>query len=1463
MIKNLKAQKSPDRDGTPQEGRRQQALSPDYVAIDDRSIEALIASAQRLAKTLRFEGENVVNWEAFLLDEITEYRKKTDQQQASQRRRWAKELAAYLRNPDSINHDPQKKAVLGKPHVALFLTFMRLLDYLKRPLNGLVKKKLDFYYRKRLGLALKKAVPDVVHVLVALAGDTESHPLKKGTLLQAGKDGAGHDLLYATDYDSVISTAQIADLKTIFLEKKSITLKQMVHDYSDHPQEAIKGMMELALGDPKPGDPLPAFPQGITNIRDLNEQVKAGNLAAISYVSEELCLTGSDFLFITKVSQKHTASQPVPDPDWWKTICRILESAYRARVKKKARRALMAIHRGDEQNGFDNLLSHVYGRSELDGMMPEYKGKEPSLFNIYNDLTNAGNFPPKQAGINHSEALDYIRNELFLSEKSFVQLVEAYRNPKTLDHQQWEQLYVWLEASKRKVKEQVIPLPKAEKWLGVYAEPDTKATAFSRVSGDQELLQFRAFGGRTPHQKSVWQPATIGWAIRSPMLLLAEGKREITITISLQCDKIVWNTLQKWADAEQTVSPPFQIELTTEEGWIQPANTKISFGNFLLGRAEMEYPEKPTDTPFPRQDLVVSDEGKYLVQAGALYRIEKSTMAPVTERQMELAPFGAVDPDNKRDNVWKKYAADQVYIQALQVRVTLDEEDLPITPFVSEIQQNAFTSQCPALSLTVNQTLQDDSARHENYYQHFVGVTMERVHLNVQAEGLQELLLQNDNTDLDTKKPFCPFGDAPALGDSLYLAHPEITQKRLDNLTIDWEWMNAPEDFKAYYKNYWLAASGSMDLDEKDFRIKGNEDFQLMAYLHEGRASGLLSHVALFPKDGKVTIDMIAQKKNQKGSQPPYIKMPDGGRKSEVLDWDRYFKFELTGNDFQHERYPQILAQQASFVQQNIANQLKQNMASQLNTETTEELVFPPANPTAELILEPPYTPKLKRMAVGYSAHEEVIFGQGDQTCDQIIHLHPFGYKRVDETERVSLFPVYDEEGALFLGIENLARPQLLSLLFQMAEGSADPDSEKPEVQWSYLEGDSWVSLEKAAILTDTTNGLLNTGIVRLKIPEGQGDAHTVMPGERDWLKISCLDHRQGVPDILGIHTQAVSATLRTTDASAEHFADLLAPGSISGVVEPIPALKEIVQPYASVKGRPHEDDASFYTRVSERLRHKNRALTVWDYEHLILERFPAVRKVKCVQGDILGDKQEVGIVSVIAIADIRSKMPNNPFEPKLSLAIINQIQNYLERWAPAYTTIKVFNPVFLQVKVQMAVKFREGYDPGYYTRQLEQDLKHFLSPWAYEGDSNITLGGKMYASSLVNFIMKKPYIAFLGRVGLLQSEDGENFVAARIASGASGLIKAYRPDMAIVSAQSHDIRLLTEEDLRDEDATGISHMIIEQDLMLQKKPGTGSAPNRGGAADQQQPEENAPGISKQAVGVNLKVGRNPSSADV
>ena len=99
-----------------------------------------------------------------------------------------------------------------------------------------------------------------------------------------------------------------------------------------------------------------------------------------------------------------------------------------------------------------------------------------------------------------------------------------------------------------------------------------------------------------------------------------------------------------------------------------------------------------------------------------------------------------------------------------------------------------------------------------------------------------------------------------------------------------------------------------------------------------------------------------------------------------------------------------------------------------------------------------------------------------------------------------------------------------------------------------------------------------------------------------------------------------------------EHLSNGLAAGSIKSFEKKVGEIKKISQPIASFGGVPKETQTEYYRRVSERLRHKNKAITQWDYEHLILDQFPEIYKTKCLNHTSKESSFAPGEVLIIVI---------------------------------------------------------------------------------------------------------------------------------------------------------------------------------------------------------------------------------------
>src|SRR5207244_2429551 len=78
----------------------------------------------------------------------------------------------------------------------------------------------------------------------------------------------------------------------------------------------------------------------------------------------------------------------------------------------------------------------------------------------------------------------------------------------------------------------------------------------------------------------------------------------------------------------------------------------------------------------------------------------------------------------------------------------------------------------------------------------------------------------------------------------------------------------------------------------------------------------------------------------------------------------------------------------------------------------------------------------------------------------------------------IPLLPSYSNEGEMLIGINNLTAGDSVSVLFQVAEGSADPELTPSKIVWSVLGDNYWQALGPEGTPLDTTNGLLTSGLI-------------------------------------------------------------------------------------------------------------------------------------------------------------------------------------------------------------------------------------------------------------------------------------------------------------------------------------------------------------------------------------------------
>lgn len=406
-----------------------------------------------------------------------------------------------------------------------------------------------------------------------------------------------------------------------------------------------------------------------------------------------------------------------------------------------------------------------------------------------------------------------------------------------------------------------------------------------------------------------------------------------------------------------------------------------------------------------------------------------------------------------------------------------------------------------------------------------------------------------------------------------------------------------------------------------------------------------------------------------------------------------------------------------------------------------------------------PYKPKIREFGFNYSLTETIDLSsrKNENNPIELFQVLPFGFAPIKKgifhfTEKNS------KEGDVYLGFEKAAAKDGLTFLIQLEEGTANPLLEPAVISWEYLNNNNWEKLEPNAI-GDETYSLTQSGLVSVSIPEFKAATNTKLTADLLWLKIS-ISNIEAVCKFIGIHVQALKVVLSDYENSGEVFLENTPKETISKAYNTISSVKKITQPYASFGGKITEEDSFLYRRTSERLRHKNRAITTWDYERIILEEFPEVFRLKALNHyryDTKISNVSAGYVTLIPIAK-SSHSDHINWKPLLSLNKMLLIKERLYKIASPHARINVKPPKLEKVKVQFKVKFhhQEGMDTRLYIAELINTINVYLSPWAYD-TTEVNFANEIEFSSIIQLIDNQPYVDYITDFKVAQYILNEN----------------------------------------------------------------------------------------------------------
>ena len=634
------------------------------------------------------------------------------------------------------------------------------------------------------------------------------------------------------------------------------------------------------------------------------------------------------------------------------------------------------------------------------------------------------------------------------------------------------------------------------------------------------------------------------------------------------------------------------------------------------------------------------------------------------------------------------------------------------------------------------------------------GLVVESVDLSVAVTGVHALVVQNPDGPLNSGQPMPLFGGQPQIGGEFYIGSAEVFGKRLTSLDLHLEWKSPPEDFLDRYYSYFDNVGGLTAASFQNLFV-ANLDL-----LYGGSFRGLVTQplFAPFPTDSR-TMSAAASAFTSAFARTstPYLEQPDLEQPEAFTAGSQYgfvrmvlagpARSDLAGNAtsvpfeaFGHGAFPRRYA----------------NQAIALSQWTVGSGTTKPQLPSE------PYTPVLKSLTLDYSATSSFVPGDVESHASMLI-AGPFGATRSGARAAARLVPQVEGQAALYLGIEHMQAPANLSLLFQIDVGTATSAQVlKPgDTTWSYLgAGDAWQALASSGVLSDSTEGFQKPGVITIAVPREATLEHDTLRSGLVWLRALIEGAPEGASKTVDVTPNAALARLQpraglTLEDYEQHLLTGLPANTIARLVQRNANIPRVRQPNPSFAGRVHEGDPEYFRRSSERLRHRNRAVTAWDLERLVLEAFPEVFKVKCLPHTDADGAFKAGDAALVVVPNLRSAVVINVLEPRASAVLLEEIEAHVAGMASSFATVHAIQPVFERLRVEADVVFSPGRDPGYYASVLNEDLKRFLSPWAYESGEDIVFGARIYRSEILAFIEGRDYVDHLTGLNLYHNFDG------------------------------------------------------------------------------------------------------------
>ena len=327
-----------------------------------------------------------------------------------------------------------------------------------------------------------------------------------------------------------------------------------------------------------------------------------------------------------------------------------------------------------------------------------------------------------------------------------------------------------------------------ESELGYVTRMKSRVPELSTVDSDEEQFLSWSLLGAEVHRpiKGNAADTRIGFALASPLLLLKEGKRTITLALELE------------HAGKVGIDGMIAALLTTESDQEFTRRFGGLIAQYLLsGKYCLSLQQK--DSVISRANLLLSDRlaeeiSLLLTQdwQGLFYKLFKGMFSiKLTTADGWLAADNYIIEPLQPESAETR--------AGLSILLRLDQEAEAISAYQAAVHGAGLHTGSPVLQCCIN------PQTHFYPYSLFQHFLISALHLSVDVKGVKNILAYNQHGQLDPSKPFQPFGPLPSSKSYFVFGNFELACKRLVDLKLNLEWGELPPNeggFEHYYRGY-------------------------------------------------------------------------------------------------------------------------------------------------------------------------------------------------------------------------------------------------------------------------------------------------------------------------------------------------------------------------------------------------------------------------------------------------------------------------------------------------------------------------------------------------------------------------------------------------------------------------------------------------------------------------------------